>query len=120
MVEALVTPILQGLGVVLAGALVVIARRFMKKLGFELDEKAQQQLESLARQAALWVEEEAKRRIFAGLAKMTPDEKEEAGVAKMRAWSPDVDPVRASEMLKAVLPTLGLGASGKSSGTPVQ
>jgi hypothetical protein len=121
MLEEILKPIITALGTVVAGFLIVVLHRLSKKLGITLSNEQEAQLEGYARQGVLWVEEEAKRRLKAGLPRMTPEEKGDLALTKVLEWAPtSTHPDDAVDKIKATLPTLGLGASGKVLATPGQ
>lgn len=117
--DEILKQVLQALAVAIAGFLIVLLKRLFAKWGIDLNEKQEAQLESYARQAVLYVEEEAARRLKGKLPTLTPEEKNQLAIAKIMQWSQSATVSEASDKVKAVLPTLGLGATaGKAPGTP--
>jgi ERCC4-type nuclease len=111
MFEQLIDPIVTAMGGILAGVLVALALRALKKMGIELDVQKQQQLESVARAAVLRVEEVAKSQARKHLADWSGPEKLQAAVTEVVDRLPRVDRDEAERIVHAVLPTVGIGAA---------
>lgn len=123
--ESILDPLInegvKALFALLITVLLPLAWRLLKKAGISLDIEKQQRLEAAARAAALRVEETAAAQIKAKVRTWTGPEKLQAAIAEVMAKKlPRVDQAEAERIVKAVLPTLGLGATelGKALRTP--
>jgi hypothetical protein len=96
---------------VLVPLLVMLAVKALKKLGISLDAEKQAQLEYVAKQAALKVEEVAANRIAAGLSKMSPTAKLRDAIGTVIDKLPNVSAKEAEDAIHAALPQIGAGAS---------
>ena len=109
--EQLIDPIVTALGGLLAGVLVALVLRALKKMGIELDVQKQQQLEGVARAAVLRVEEVAKAQARKQVGQWTGAQKLQAAVTEVVDRLPRVDRAEAERIVHAVLPTVGIGAA---------
>ena len=96
---------------VLVPLLVMLVIRALKKVGISLDADKQAQLEYVAKQAALKIEEVAANRLAAQLSKMTPTQKLQSAVASVLDKLPNVSPREAEDAIHAALPQIGAGAA---------
>ena len=109
--ELFIDELVKGLGAVLVGALIALIVKLLKRMGIALDVERMQQLESSARQAVLRVEETAATQLKNKVSEWTGPEKLHAAVTDVITRLPRVDAEEAERIVKAVLPTMGLGAA---------
>lgn len=122
----LLTQVTHALGGILAAAIVAVAVQLLRRLNISIDADRKAKLEYVVRQAVLAVEERA-----AALAKqhgaaviMTANEKAQAALEAVVERIHNVDVDEARQVIQAVLPQLGIGATagvrelGKAMRTP--
>jgi len=116
MFDSVIDQILGYLAVVLAGALVALVVKVFQYFGMKLDEKAQAKLQYYAEQGINKAKEIAAERLkkSGGALVLTAQDKATIAFNHVIDNVPNALPSKVDSTIKATLPELGEGASGKA------
>jgi len=112
--NGLVQTFIQAAVPVILTAVIAALVQFARSKGIEISAQQQQQLEAIALRAVLKVEEQAKQVEKDAGAKVDSGTKQELAQAIVKRTLPKVADDLIHDAIKAALPVVGLGASGKA------
>jgi hypothetical protein len=111
MFDPVIEQVLGFLAMVLTGVIIAIATRVLKRLGISLDAEKQAQLEHYATQGVLKAKEIAAAQLKRSAVKLTSEDKQAIAIGHVLENVPRADEQQAIDVVTAVLPTVGEGAS---------